>query len=188
LDNITVHEVQVHPLKERSIYYTKEFIINLEKPEPTLTTEIRLEALQKGVHGYIKKIETNQYRVIAAGRNEAVMKDFKALFSNENEVFNVSSVDEFDWNFSVNTGFVIKKETVKDLAEKLTEEENKLKKLSTELENIQKKLEFEKDEKHQKQKELSTLNNQMNQLKKEYNSLNDDYIATTLKLGETERA
>lgn len=188
LDNVTVCEVQVHPLKYTGVYETKEFILKLESPNPGLTTEIRLEALKSGIHGYVIKINNYEYRIVAASETREGIEKFKTYLSSESDKFKIEDIDEIDWKYPVNTGFYIYKETVKDLNEKLSRQENEFRFLSSQMKKVEEKLEHEKDDNREKQEELVILKEEEKLLVEKLTQVEEDYVDMTLKLGEIERA
>ncbi|SOC41179.1 ATP-grasp domain-containing protein [Salinicoccus kekensis] len=181
LDNITVYEVQVHPLKHTGIYRTKKFIVKLEYSSPILTTEIRLEALRLGIHGYVKKLNPTQYQVIAAGENDEVLMKLKNFISSEVKGFGVSDVEELEWFKPVNTGFIIEKESIKEISEKLRKKERENKALQSKYQDTEENLWDEKEKNTNYLSQLEYIQSQLNELEEEKEAL-------TIKVGESERA
>jgi D-alanine-D-alanine ligase-like ATP-grasp enzyme/acylphosphatase len=194
LDNLTVTEVELNPLANIKIHHTREFIINMRESENSLAKTVRIEALKSRIHGYIKKLKTHQYQVVVASESEQAINNFKKIFSLEGITFNISKVDEREWNKPVNTGFVIKRETDNDLKERLKKEDKRYKNLLMELKKVEEQtekltedLENERVERAREQQENRELKEKISGLLEQIETLKDENISLTLKVGETER-
>lgn len=181
LDNITVKEVQVFPLKNTYPLHTGEFNIKLGHPGEGLKTKIRLEALRLGIHGYVKRLESRRYQVIAASESQEQMQEFKDYLSTEADKFNLSELEELEWDKPVNTGFIIKKESIQEISEKLRKEERKNRDLQSQYEGTEETL------RHEKEKNMEYLS-RLEKLQEQLAELNEEKEALTVKLGESERA
>ncbi|GAB3063638.1 ATP-grasp domain-containing protein [Salinicoccus sesuvii] len=188
LDHLTVKEVTVSPLEKANVGCSREFIIEQEKNQGNLLKETRLQALKLGVHGFIKKVETDRYNVVAACENDKIMEEFKSFFYRDTEEFGILEVEEQEWHKPIKAGFTIKKETISEIEDKLKKEEKKTSRLTSKIGTLEEKLELEQSETQKKQQEVAHLNEAIESLKRELQELKEANVEVTLKLGETERA
>lgn len=188
LDHLTVKEVTVLPFENMYMNCDREFIIKQSASEGSLSKEIRLNALKLGVHGSIKKVNSDIYRVIAACKDDETMNVFKSHFSQDTDEFGTLEVEEREWNKPVKIGFTIQKETIAEIDEKLKKEEKKTSRLTSKIRKLEENLELEQSEIEKKQQEVDLLNENLETVKRELEALKEENVEVTLKLGETDRA
>ncbi|MCD2137392.1 ATP-grasp domain-containing protein [Salinicoccus halitifaciens] len=188
LDNLTVYEVQVHPLKNAGPKFTRKYEVKLSEAKSGLSAAIRLKALKLGIHGYVNRISSDCYEIVAAGENETVLDKFIGYFSAEDSDFNVSEIEEQIWEKSVNTGFVIKKVTVEELEDRLKKEQKRYEILHEKLDQAEKQLLNEEEKTAGLLEKIEALQAEIDEFKESFDALNKKYISAVLNLGEKERA
>ncbi|CAM4281797.1 acylphosphatase [Lacicoccus alkaliphilus] len=199
LNNLAVKHVDLEPLRDVKPYHTREYLIELNEKEGNFLSHIRLKALKSGVHGYIKKINAHTYQVVAATSTQEIMKDFQEDINKGSEAFKISNMQEKTWEKSVNIGFIIKKESLKELADKLDTENDNYKKVLLEknetIENQTAELKVKTKTIEELQGEIETLQETMRDYKEKEKGLASKISkhekriqSLTLELGENERA
>lgn len=199
LNNLTVKNVHLEPLRDVKSYHTSEYLIELKEKEGNFLSHIRLKALKSDVHGYIKKLDSHTYQVVAATSTQEIMNDFKTYISEGSEAFEISTMYEKPWGKSVNIGFIIKKDSLKELVDKLETKNDNYKKdilrKNETIENQTAELKVKSKTIEDLQHEIKSLQETMRDYKEKEKKLvskvskhEEKVQSLTLELGENERA
>ncbi|WP_096190299.1 ATP-grasp domain-containing protein [Evansella halocellulosilytica] len=171
---------------------TKKYIIKRNAKDQGFKSLVRRQALQRGLHGYIKKIEgsSENLEIVVAAINEEEIISFTHAIDQEKEKFGISSIEINDYIKPVRVGFCIVKEAnsvnVKDLKKEKSEKEKalaKLEKQSKQLELINEKFDATVNKLDEKITELENekfrvkaKSKRINNLKKEKERLSQEII------------
>lgn len=102
----SVKEVELSPPSQNHLYSYRYILIGTF--EESFESEVRLLALNKGLHGYLNETSESQYELVIASEREQAVNSFIKEIQNLDLIIDLF-VEEYEYNFPVKIGFEVNK-------------------------------------------------------------------------------
>src|SRR5690625_3525674 len=87
--------------------HIKRFVVTGQVQRHSYHRWLKRNALDRGLHGYVKNTVFNEIEIVVAGTDKAVINEFKEQISNYPQSSKVEKVTEEKWDEPVTVGFEI---------------------------------------------------------------------------------